>query len=121
MPVVQHYAPVVVGDDITSRTITLERYVNNVLQSLTGATITFQLLRGDRVYLTKTGADTEITVVDAALGIVKFGPFETDTLKAADYNYVIRVDYADGLEITMVGGQCPIVPKDFSKYLTPAQ
>lgn len=116
MPVVKHFAPIVEGDDITSKTITLERRENNVLQSLTGATVEFELLRGKKSYLLKSEADPEITIVDAVNGVVKFGPFETDGLDPGLYYYVIRVRYSDDLEVTFVGGQMPIIEKEISKY-----
>ena len=118
MPVIKNYAPIVIGDDITAKTITLERWEQGVLQSLTGATVEFELLRGNRSYISKSQADSEITIVDADNGIVKFGPFETDSLTPADYHYVIRATYADGLEVTFVGGQMPIIGKEITKYMT---
>lgn len=117
MPVIKHYPIVGEGDDIPARTILLERVLNNNVVSLEGATITFTVTRGRRTYMTKdNAANGGVTVVDAATGAVSVGPYDTDSLTPGHYDYNLHVEYADGLEVTMVAGGLPIEDSQWGKY-----
>ena len=117
MPAINHYPPIVTSDDIPARTITLERVVGGLVQSLAGATIKFEILRRGKVYVTyDNGANGGVTVVDEPNAIARFGPYETDALTPADYDYAIQVTWADGFEKTMVAGGLKIIKKQFGEY-----
>ena len=119
MPAVYDLVPIVIGDDIPSRTITLERKENDAVVSLAGATVTFELLRGGtKIYHTSDNAGNGgISVSDEAAGIINIAKISTSGFTAATYTYVLRVEYADSLIVTFVGGKQPIISKDVDKYL----